>query len=107
MANSDDENVENDRGHLGTWEMDKLAIPEFKNIVINMEVSDISEPFKTEYGYHIVRLNTHEEPRTISLEKDWDKIQSMALNFKTDKEYKTWIAMLKDDIPIEYKISSD
>jgi peptidyl-prolyl cis-trans isomerase SurA len=107
MANSDDENVENDKGHLGTWEVDKLAIPEFKNIVVDMEASEISDPFKTDYGYHIVRLNFREDSRTISLEKDWDKIQGMALNFKTDKEYKTWIAMLKDDIPIEYKKSTD
>ncbi len=107
IANSDDENVENDKGHLGTWEVDKLAIPEFKKVVANMEVGEISEPFKTDYGYHIVRLNLHEEPRTLSLEKDWDKLQNMALNFKIDNEYKSWIAMLKDDIPIEYKISSD
>ena len=107
IANSDDENVENDKGHLGTWEVDKLAIPEFKQVVANMEVGEISEPFKTDYGYHIVRLNLHDEPRTLSLEKDWDKLQNMALNLKIDNEYKSWIAMLKDEIPIEYKISSD
>ena len=102
---SDDENVKNDKGHLGTWEVDKLAIPEFKNIVTHMKVNDISEPFKTDFGYHIVRLNSHEEPRVLSLERDWDKIQTMALNFKIDREYKSWIAKLKEDIPIEYKIT--
>jgi len=107
IANSDDENVQNDKGHLGTWEIDKLAIPQFKTVVADMEIGDISMPFKTEYGYHIVRLNFHEAPRTLSLEKDWDKIQNMALNFKVDKEYKTWIAALKDDIPIEYKTSTN
>jgi len=107
LANSDDENVENDKGHLGTWEVDNLAIPQFKTIVTTMEVGEISEPFKTDYGYHIVRLNSHEKPRTLSLEKDWDKIQNLALNYKIDQEYKSWIAMLKDDIPIEYKIYTD
>lgn len=107
IANSDDENVENDKGHLGTWEVDKLAIPEFKTIVIGMEAGQISDPFKTDYGYHIVRLNFREDSRKISLEKDWDKIQNMALNFKTDQEYKNWIVLLKEDIPIEYKISTD
>jgi len=107
MQNSDDENVENDKGHLGTWEVDKLAIPQFKTVVAGMETGDISAPFKTEYGYHIVRLNFHEKPRSLSLEKDWDKLQSMALNFKIDQEYKTWITALKNDIPIEYKISTN
>ena len=54
-----------------------------------------------------MRLNFREDSRTISIEKDWDKIKGMALNFKVDQEYKSWIAMLKDDIPIEYKMSTD
>ena len=107
MENSDDENVQNDKGHLGIWEIDKLAIPQFKTIVSEMETGEISAPFKTEYGYHIVRLNFHEEPRSLTLEKDWDKLQNMALNFKIDSEYKTWITALKEDIPIEYKISTN
>ena len=84
-----------------------MAIPEFKDIVTHMKVNDISEPFKTDFGYHIVRLNSREEPRALSLERDWDKIQTMALNYKIDREYKSWIAKLKEDIPIEYKITSD
>jgi peptidyl-prolyl cis-trans isomerase SurA len=105
MENSDDENVQNDKGHLGIWEVDKLAIPQFKTVVSDMETGEISMPFKTEYGYHIVRLNFHEAPRTLTLEKDWDKLQNMALNFKVDEEYRNWITALKEDIPIEYKIS--
>ena len=104
---SDDENVVNDKGHLGTWEVDKLAIPEIKGVVTSMEVGDISQPFKTSYGYHIVRLNMHNEPRAVSLDKDWEQIQSMAMNYKMEKEYKKWIVLLKEDIPIEYKISFD
>jgi peptidyl-prolyl cis-trans isomerase SurA len=101
---SDDENVVNDKGHLGTWELDKLAIPEFKSVVSELKVGEISHPFKTSYGYHIVRLNMHSEPRPVSLDKDWEDIKNMAQNFKMEKAYKDWIAELREDIPIEYKI---
>lgn len=107
VEESDDENVPNDKGHLGVWEVEKLAIPEFKNVVTKLKIGEISEPFKTDYGYHIVRLNAHEEPRTLSLEKDWEQIENMALNFKIDKEYKDWIVSLRNDIPIDYKLSFD
>jgi len=103
--NSDDENVVNDKGHLGTWEVDKLAIPEIKGVVSDMEIGEISHPFKTSYGYHIVRLNMHNMPRAASLDKDWEQIKNMAMNYKMETEYKKWIANLKEDIPIEYKIS--
>jgi peptidyl-prolyl cis-trans isomerase SurA len=102
---SDDENVVNDKGHLGTWELDKLAIPEIKAIVSNMQAGDISQPFKTSYGYHIVRLNMHNQPRLPSLEEDWEEIKNMALNYKMEKAYRDWITVLREDIPIEYKIS--
>ncbi len=105
MSESDDENVESDKGDLGVWEVEKLAIPQFKNIVRKLKIGEISEPFKTDYGYHIVRLNSHEEPRSLSLEKDWEQIENMALNYKIDKEYKQWIKSLRNDIPIDYKLS--
>ena len=102
---SDDENVVNDKGHLGIWEVDKLAIPEIKEVVSTMEVGEISQPFKTSYGYHIVRLNMHNEPRNASLEKDWEEIKNMALNWKMENAYREWIVALREDIPIEYKMS--
>jgi peptidyl-prolyl cis-trans isomerase SurA len=102
---SDDENVVNDKGHLGTWEVDKLAIPEFKGVLEKLDVGEISSPFKTSYGYHIVRLNMHNMPREASLDKDWEQIKNMAMNYKMETEYRNWIAELREDIPIEYKIS--
>ncbi|MEM8889774.1 MAG: peptidylprolyl isomerase [Bacteroidota bacterium] len=32
-------------------------VPEFEEVVYQMRVGDISEPFKTEFGYHVVKLN--------------------------------------------------
>jgi peptidyl-prolyl cis-trans isomerase SurA len=101
---SDDENVQEDRGHLGVWEVDKLAIPAFKREVVDLEPGDISEPFKTEYGYHILKLNTHKPARNLTLEEDWEQIQQIALNYKMEQEYSKWIAEIKKDIPIEYRM---
>ena len=102
---SDDENVQNDKGHLGVWEVENLAIPEFKNVVKSMDVGEISEPFKTEYGYHILKLNSRKEARDITLGSDWEQIRQLALNFKIEKEYVKWISSIKTEVPIEVKIS--
>lgn len=100
---SDDDNVSKDRGFLGKFESEKLIIPQFKNVIANLKPGEISEPFKTDYGYHIVKLEKRDSSREISLEKDWQKIQEMATNFKMDKEYKNWIKELKKEVPIEIK----
>ena len=104
---SDDENSKEDKGYLGVWEVEKLAIPAFKDIVDNLEVGEISEPFKTEYGYHILKLTSHIPPRRLTLEDDWEQVQQIALNFKMEKEYASWIQRIKTEIPIEYKINTN
>jgi peptidyl-prolyl cis-trans isomerase SurA len=101
---SDDENVKEDKGHLGLWEVDNLALPAFKQVVKTLQPGEISEPFKTEFGYHILKLNSREDARNLSLDTDWEKIQQMALNHKIENEYMKWIDTIKKDIPIEYKI---
>lgn len=102
---SDDENAAEDKGHLGLWEVDKLAIPAFKQVISDMEVGAISEPFKTDYGYHILKLNAHQPAQALTLENNWEQIQQMALNFKMEKEYTKWIAKIKEEVPIEYRLS--
>ncbi|NOX88036.1 MAG: parvulin peptidyl-prolyl isomerase [Calditrichaeota bacterium] len=98
---SDDQNVKKDKGHLGTFEVDKLQIPAFRSVVAKLKPGEISEPFKTEYGYHIVRLNAREPARILTLENDWEQIEQMALNFKMQKEYQKWLQELKRHIYIK------
>ncbi len=105
VIHSDDQNAYKDKGYLGTWEVEKLAIPAFARIVRNLKPGEISEPFKTEYGYHIVKLISKQTARTLNLAQDWDKIQEMALNRKIEKEYKKWIARIKKEIPVEVRMN--
>ncbi|HED11834.1 MAG TPA: parvulin peptidyl-prolyl isomerase [Caldithrix abyssi] len=101
---SDDENVKQDHGHLGVFEVDKLVVPQFKSVLEGMKPGEISMPFKTDFGYHIVKLNRHMDARPLSLEEDWQKIEQMAKNFKLEKEYRHWIEDLKKQIPIENRL---
>ncbi len=98
---SDDENVTKDHGHLGVFEIDKLVIPAFKQVVDTLKIGEISEPFKTEFGYHIVRLDDRQDKRKMDLEHDWDRIEMYAKNYKIEKEYRKWIAELKEQVPIQ------
>ena len=50
-------------GDLGLFERE-LMVPEFDKAVFEMNVGDISEVVKTDYGYHIIKLNEI-QPSTI------------------------------------------
>ncbi len=98
---SDDQNVKKDHGHLGTFELDKLQIPQFKAVISRLKPGEISHPFKTEYGYHIVRLNAFTPAHKLNLKDDWEELEKYALNFKMQREYKEWLDDLKKHIYIK------
>jgi peptidyl-prolyl cis-trans isomerase SurA len=104
LLHSDDNDVEKNMGHLGEFEIEQLQIPEFKSVLSTIKVGEISEPIKTEYGYHIIKVHKRIDSRQVSLEKDWEKIETFALNMKREEEYVKWIENLKKEIPIEYRL---
>ena len=103
VKTTEDENVDEDKGILGTFESDKLVVPQFKEVVQDLNVGETSEPFKTEYGYHIVKLIERQDKRRFTLENDWQQIEQFALNYKMEQEYKKWIQELKKNVAIEMR----
>lgn len=105
---SDDASTRDDLGHLGTFEVDQLRsmAKEFVFALEGVQVGEISEPVKSQYGFHILKLNAREDAREIDLEKDYDRIREMALHFKKQQELQKWIDQMKQEIYIEYKDDS-
>ncbi len=100
---SEDESTSNDGGDLGWVQPQLLQIPEFKTAVEGLEEGDISAPFKTDYGYHIIKVEEKEQGRQVSLEQDYERIQAMALQHKKQKMLQDWIKELKENIYIQVK----
>ncbi len=104
---SDDKSTRDDKGHLGTFEVDQLreTAKEFIFALNGVQPGSYSEPVRTKYGFHILKLNRREEPRELSLDKDWDRIEKMALEYKRQKEFQKYINELKKNVYIEIKKS--
>lgn len=65
-------------------------------IVDKMKQGELSKPvpMRTDEGnqaYRLVYLKTRTEPHTANLKDDYDKIQTLALQFKQNKETQKWI----------------
>ncbi len=102
---SEDPNVQKDHGHLGEFETGGFQIKEFAEAIKGLKVGEISEPFKTEFGYHIVQLNKRTEARTYTLSRDWEQIEQWALQYKREHLYKEWLAQIREEIPVIIKMS--
>ncbi|NOZ60083.1 MAG: parvulin peptidyl-prolyl isomerase [Calditrichaeota bacterium] len=101
---SDDETSRDQGGHLGKFEVDNLQEKEFKNVIESLEVGEISQPFKTRFGWHILKLNDRQDARKISIEKDWDQLEAWALKIKQQREFQKWLDDYKKNVYVEIKM---
>ena len=58
ILNSDDPSVTQNGGNLGAISKETNFIKEFKEVAFSLDVGQISDPFKTDFGYHIVKLHS-------------------------------------------------
>ena len=107
LAYSDDPEVKETKGHLGEWTITRLAqfLPDFKQGIENLKEGEISEPFKSEFGYHIVKVNRLAENRSRTLEQDYDYIRELTTLQKKNLYYRNWLVKIKKETFIDIKFS--
>ena len=86
-------------GSLG-WIEKQLVVPEFRNIMVNINIGEISEPFKTQYGWHILYL---EDKRMKNISDNILRSQAVSIlkERKVSVAKREWLAKLKDQAYIE------
>lgn len=86
-------------GDLG-WQTTELYVPEFKDKVDNLPEGEISEPFKTVHGWHIVEvLDRRQADRTDAAMKN--RAYRMLLNRKFNEEAQAWLQELRAGAYVE------
>jgi peptidyl-prolyl cis-trans isomerase SurA len=102
---SEDASTNQMKGHLGTFEIDQLKdrAKEFVYAIKDIKENGYTDPVRTQYGFHILRLNRREPARELSMDKDFERIQRMALESKKQKTFESWIADIKENVFVEIK----
>ncbi len=87
-------------GSLGTFTRGQM-VPEFENVAFAMNVGDISEPVKTQFGYHLIHLTAKNEAGTVPFEQVRENIVQKVLMDKQQAAYSSKLNQLKILFPIE------
>lgn len=83
-------------GNLGTFTPGQMVEP-FDKKVFSMEVGEISDPVKTEFGYHLIQLNDKNEGGEKPYEEVKEQCLREALRLKQQKAYLDRISELEKD----------
>jgi peptidyl-prolyl cis-trans isomerase SurA len=98
---SEDPGSASDGGDLG-WAGPGTFVPEFEQAVGLLKDDEISEPFHTQYGWHIAQVLGH---RRFDNSDDLKRRQAMeAIRAgKADEETELWLRRMRDEAYVEYK----
>jgi len=106
---SDDENSRDLGGKLDwiTSErgMSDSGIPSFILHAKEMEIGEISEPFKSQFGYHIIKLDDHKPAHTINIRDDRTILEPLIKQKKFIEEYERIIRQLRQETYISIRLN--
>lgn len=87
-------------GSLGEFGRGQM-VPEFDEACFSMQVGELRGPIKTQFGYHLIRLDAANEAQPVKLEEVKENIREHLMTEKGHKAYQTRINQLKLMYPVD------
>lgn len=88
-------------GDLG-WLGPSDTVPEFEKVMDSLKVGDLSEPVKSPFGWHLIRVD---ERRTadVSAEREKLQVRQSIRARKADENFEDWLRQLRDKAYVEIR----
>ncbi len=84
-------------GSLGAFGPEDM-VPEFSEVVFSMAPGEISDPVRTDYGFHVIRLETRQPAETTPLEEVAEAIESQLRQEKAAERLSERVIELADRV---------
>ena len=89
-------------GDLG-WSSPGRMVPEFENVLNTLKPGEISQPFKSRFGWHIVQVisrRKHDDTESYLKSKAREEIHERKVTEQTN----IWIRRIRDEAYVEYRL---
>jgi len=89
-------------GDLG-WLYPGDTVPEFERAVTDLKPLEVSQPVKTQFGWHLIQVL---ERRTADASSDRKRLEARKAlrDRKSDEAYQEWLRQMRDRAYVEYRL---
>ena len=82
-------------GNLGSFSKG-MMVPEFEEAAFNLELGVVSAPVKTQFGYHLIKVEDKTEAKTKAFEDVKEQVVNMLIQERQQKKYLELIKELRE-----------
>jgi parvulin-like peptidyl-prolyl isomerase len=72
-------------GDIGFFQRKGSIVEDFAKVAFAMQVGEISDPVKTQFGYHIIKITEKEEGKEVSYKDVSDMVDFVYMQLKTEE----------------------
>jgi len=92
-------------GDLG-WLSQGDTVPEFEDMMNRLEPGEISKPFKTQFGWHLLQVMERRNHDSTE-EYERSRVRQLIRSRKYDEELFLWLRRLRDESYVDYRIDDN
>lgn len=87
-------------GSLGTFSARDM-VPEFSERLADMKEGEVSKPFRTRYGWHIVKLDKVEKHDPPTYNESYEMLRNIYYQRNVEKMFQTWLKKKRSESKID------
>jgi len=85
------------------WIDPNALVPEFREVMAKTQQGQLSKPFKTQYGWHVLEVLGRRATDSTSQARE-QQAMTVLRNRKYDEELQTWLRQIRDEAYVEIKL---
>jgi peptidyl-prolyl cis-trans isomerase SurA len=78
-------------------------VPEFERVMNGLKVGQLSEPFGSPFGWHLLQVQGRKKD-DVSGERKRQQARLILRERKADEAYQEWLRQLRDSAFVEYRL---
>ena len=104
-SHSDDTVSAAEGGNLG-WSSPGSLVPKFEEVMNQLKIGEISQPFETQFGWHLLQVlgrREHDDTESVRRTKASETIRRR----KSEEAHQNWLRHLRDEAYVEYRLNEN